>query len=184
MTRNDLITSLISRGAILLAVLLAVCPIAAQAAVLGRSFTYPVLAAALVLDEAGLVDDLDELWRRRIIREVGGDGYDFSHDRIRDVAYEVISQARRRLLHRRAGEALLRVHHAQLPRRPGRRPDLDPCPLGQRRPRARNHRRSRAPSDSRRRCDSRSRPRRPRLGRRPRRGLSRCLRRRRRQPGS
>ena len=69
--------------------------IAAQAAVLGRSFTYPVLAAASGLDEARLVDGLDELWRRRIIREVSGDGYDFSHDRIRDVAYGVISQARR-----------------------------------------------------------------------------------------
>lgn len=56
------------------------------------------------------MDGLDELWRRRIIREVGGESYDFSHDRIRDVAYATISQARRRLLHRRAGEALLRVH--------------------------------------------------------------------------
>jgi len=78
--------------------------------VLGRSFTYPVLAAACGLDQAGLVDGLDELWQRRVIREVSGDGYDFSHDRIRDVAYGLISQARRRLLHRRAGEALLRVH--------------------------------------------------------------------------
>ena len=90
--------------------------VAAQAAVLGRSFTYPVLAAATALDEAGLVDGLDELWRRRIIREVGvgGDGYDFSHDRIRDVAYGVISAARRRLLHRRTGEALLQVHDGEL----------------------------------------------------------------------
>jgi tetratricopeptide (TPR) repeat protein len=78
--------------------------------VLGRSFTYPVLAAASALDEEKLVDGLDELWRRRIIREVSGDGYDFSHDRIRDVAYGVISRAKRRLLHRRAGEALLRIH--------------------------------------------------------------------------
>jgi DNA-binding SARP family transcriptional activator len=90
--------------------------IAAQAAVLGRSFTYPVLVAATTLDEAVLVDGLDELWRRQIIREVGvgGEGYDFSHDRIRDVAYGVISAARRRLLHRRAGEALLRVHAGKL----------------------------------------------------------------------
>ncbi|MGB5052309.1 MAG: hypothetical protein WBO46_25390, partial [Caldilineaceae bacterium] len=90
--------------------------IAAQAAVLGRSFTYPVLAAACPLDEAALVDGLDELWRRRIIREVGvgGDGYDFSHDRIRDVAYGGISVARRRLLHRRAGEALLNTHAGKL----------------------------------------------------------------------
>jgi len=88
--------------------------IAAQAAVLGRSFTYPVLAAASALDEEKLVDGLDELWRRRIIREVSGDGYDFSHDRIRDVAYGVISRAKRRLLHRRAGEALLRVFVGEL----------------------------------------------------------------------
>ncbi|RME64556.1 MAG: hypothetical protein D6790_03065, partial [Caldilineae bacterium] len=81
---------------------------------LGRSFSYPELAAATALDEGALVDGLDELWRRRIIREVGGDGYDFSHDRIRDVAYGVISQARRRLLHRRAGEALQRVHAGKL----------------------------------------------------------------------
>jgi DNA-binding SARP family transcriptional activator len=88
--------------------------IAAQAAVLGRSFTYPMLAAACALDEAALVDGLDELWRRSIIREVGDNGYDFSHDRIRDVAYGVISQARRRLFHRRAGEALLRVYVEEL----------------------------------------------------------------------
>ena len=88
--------------------------IAAQAAVLGRSFTYPVLAAATPLDEVALVDGLDELWRRRIIREVGGEAYDFSHDRIRDVAYGVISAARRRLLHRRAGAALLRVFVGEL----------------------------------------------------------------------
>ena len=88
--------------------------IAAQAAVLGRSFTYPELAAACPLEEGALVDGLDELWQRRIIREVVGDGYDFSHDRIRDVAYGVISAARRRLLHRRAGEALLGVHAGEL----------------------------------------------------------------------
>jgi DNA-binding SARP family transcriptional activator len=90
--------------------------IVAQAAVLGRSFTYPVLVAAMTLDESALVDGLDELWRRQVIREVGvgGDGYDFSHDRIRDVAYGVISAARRRLLHRRAGEALLRIFIGEL----------------------------------------------------------------------
>ena len=88
--------------------------IAAQAAVLGRSFSYPVLSAACALDEGALVDGLDELWRRRIIREVSGEAYDFSHDRIRDVAYGVISAARRRLLHRRAGEALVRIHTGEL----------------------------------------------------------------------
>ena len=35
-------------------------------------------AAALALDESALVNGLDELWTRRIVREQPGDGYDFS----------------------------------------------------------------------------------------------------------
>ena len=52
-----------------------------------------------------MVRGLDELWRRRIIREqsggVVGATYDFSHDKIRQVAYLGISPTRRRLLHLR-----------------------------------------------------------------------------------
>ena len=50
--------------------------------------------------EPTVVDDLDELWRRRIIRDQGL-FYDFSHDKLRAVALETISPARRRQLHRR-----------------------------------------------------------------------------------
>ncbi len=57
-----------------------------------------------------LVDALDELWTRRILREQDGDAYDFSHDRIREVAYQEISRARRRLIHRRVAEALETLH--------------------------------------------------------------------------
>ena len=38
-----------------------------------------------------------------------GDAYDFSHDRLRDVAYAELSRPRRRLLHRRVAEALLQI---------------------------------------------------------------------------
>ncbi len=76
------------------------------AAVIGRSFRLPVLAQAGGLAEDALVQGLDELWQRRIVREQGADAYDFSHDRIRDAAYAAISLARRRLLHRRVAEAL------------------------------------------------------------------------------
>lgn len=76
------------------------------AAVIGRSFSYAVLTEAARLDEEELIDCLDELWQRQIIREQGTDTYDFSHDRIRDVAYSEISRTRRRLLHRRVAEAL------------------------------------------------------------------------------
>ena len=61
-----------------------------------------------------MVHGLDELWRRRIIREQGLGAYDFSHDKIRDVAYAEMSQARRSLCHRRAAGALEALHAADL----------------------------------------------------------------------
>ncbi len=84
------------------------------AAVIGRSFTYDVLMQASAMAEEEVVDSLDELLNRQIIREQSGESYDFSHDRIRDVAYNEISRTRRRLLHRRVAEALVRQHTAQL----------------------------------------------------------------------
>jgi hypothetical protein len=41
-----------------------------------------------------VVRAVDELWRSRILREVGG-GYDFSHDLLRDAAYAGVSPPRR-----------------------------------------------------------------------------------------
>ena len=76
------------------------------AAVIGRSFTLPVLAHAYGADEDTLVRGLDELWQRRIVREQGAESYDFSHDLIRETAYVSTSSARRHLLHRRVAEAL------------------------------------------------------------------------------
>jgi DNA-binding SARP family transcriptional activator len=76
------------------------------AAVIGRSFTFGVLARAAGTDEDTLVRGLDELWRRRLVREHGPDAYDFTHDKIRAVAYVELSAARQRVLHYRVAEAL------------------------------------------------------------------------------
>ncbi len=84
------------------------------AAVIGRDFAYDLLAAALPLDELALVDALDDLWSRRLIREQDGLSYDFSHDRIREVAYHEISRARRRLLHRQVAAALEALNQERL----------------------------------------------------------------------
>jgi DNA-binding SARP family transcriptional activator len=83
--------------------------LAALAAVIGREFTFDVLAAAFGRDEDALVDTLDELWQRRIVRERGDAAYDFSHGKLRDVAYASLSAARRRSLHRRVAHALAPV---------------------------------------------------------------------------
>lgn len=81
-----------------------------MAAVIGHAFTFEVLAQASGADEDTLVSGLDELWQRRIVREQGQDAYDFSHDKIREVAYTALSAVRRRLLHRKVAEALVMVH--------------------------------------------------------------------------
>jgi DNA-binding SARP family transcriptional activator/predicted ATPase len=81
--------------------------VAYVAAVIGREFSFEVLASASGEREDELVHGLDELWQRRIIREQGvavTNSYDFSHDKLRELAYASLSPARRRLLHRRVAE--------------------------------------------------------------------------------
>jgi DNA-binding SARP family transcriptional activator len=76
------------------------------AATIGRAFTFPVFARASVNDDEGLVSGLEELTQRRIVRDQGDGEYDFSHEKIRQVAYARLSSARRRLLHGRVAAAL------------------------------------------------------------------------------
>jgi DNA-binding SARP family transcriptional activator/predicted ATPase len=79
------------------------------AATIGRDFTLDLLIEASDRDADSLVGTLDELWQRRIVRERGGAAYDFSHDKIREVAYTDMSAARRSMLHRRVAQALERL---------------------------------------------------------------------------
>jgi predicted ATPase len=75
------------------------------AATIGRAFTLEVLTQVYGKDEETLLDPLEELWRRRIIREQGVNIYDFSHDKLREVAYSEVSPMQRRRLHRRVARA-------------------------------------------------------------------------------
>ncbi|CAM3582836.1 AAA family ATPase [Deinococcus frigens] len=87
------------------------------AATIGRAFEVEVLRDASDLEEVALVAALDELWHGAIIREQPGGGvYDFTHDRLREGAYDAISPARRRLLHRRVAQALELRHAPDLGR--------------------------------------------------------------------
>jgi DNA-binding SARP family transcriptional activator len=77
----------------------------AAGAAVGRPFDL-----ATARDVSGRSDDeavaaLEELTRRGLLVE-GDDGYAFGHERMRALVYERTSLARRRLLHRRAAEAL------------------------------------------------------------------------------
>lgn len=84
--------------------------LARVAATVGRAFTMAVLSQASASDEDALVQALDELWQRRIVREQDHETYDFCHDKLREVAYAELSPMRRRLLHRRIAQALERLY--------------------------------------------------------------------------
>ncbi len=79
--------------------------VASLAAAVGADFTLDLLTEASDLDAGTVVGAVDELWRRRIMREYG-DGYDFSHDLLRETAYTLVSPPKRWLLHRRVAQAL------------------------------------------------------------------------------
>ena len=83
--------------------------VAGLAAATGADFTLDLLTEASDLDAGTVVGAVDELWRRRIVRELG-DGYEFSHDLLRDAAYDLVSPPRRWLLHRRLAAALELLH--------------------------------------------------------------------------
>jgi tetratricopeptide (TPR) repeat protein len=79
--------------------------------VVGRSFDLEAVRHASGRSEEETVDAVEELMRRGIVREIGASPsgplrYDFTHGRMRETAYEAISLARRRLLHRRTAEAM------------------------------------------------------------------------------
>ncbi|VVJ17128.1 Transcriptional regulator [Amycolatopsis camponoti] len=83
--------------------------VAGLAAAAGRDFTLELLTEASDLDADTVVDAVDELWRRRIVREFGG-GYDFTHDLLREAAYQQVSPPRRWLLHRRLAQGMELLH--------------------------------------------------------------------------
>ncbi|MFC9552627.1 ATP-binding protein [Rhodococcus sp. NPDC056960] len=83
--------------------------VAGLAAALGTDFDLDLLSEASDLDADPLVQAVDELWRRRIVRPAGT-GYDFVHDLVREAAYRSVGPPRRWLLHRRLAQGLELLH--------------------------------------------------------------------------
>ena len=84
--------------------------LAGLAAAIGRDFSLDLLAEASDMEADGVVDALDELWRRRLVREQSATTYDFSHDLLRAAAYDKLSPPQQRRLHRRVAQALALLH--------------------------------------------------------------------------
>lgn len=89
-----------------------------SAAVLGRSFDLDTVREVSGRSDEETAAALDELRAHDLIREApdmrsGEISYDFTHDKLRALVYDETSLARRRLLHRRAAEALASASRRQ-----------------------------------------------------------------------
>lgn len=85
----------------------------ALASVVGRELEFTLLQHASGLGEEEAARRVEELASRRVLHSVG-DHLDFTHDRVREVAYGRILAPRRKLLHRRVAEALATLHARDL----------------------------------------------------------------------
>jgi len=88
--------------------------LAGVASVVGRPFSFELLEKTTDWDEDSVSQALDELFRRRIIESRGAAEYDFTHDRLREVAFAELSLVRQRYLHRRVARALAEVYGADI----------------------------------------------------------------------
>ncbi len=98
----------------------AIRPILETAAVLGRRFDFDTLLEVTHDPEVQLLDAVEALVKRRLLREEPEGGvYDFSHDKLREVVYRDIGGARRRLLHQSVAEALEKLSEGETHERDG-----------------------------------------------------------------
>ena len=84
------------------------------AAVLGAEFPFGILLRASGEDEERLAEAVDRLVAHGLLFERPGEMLAFPEDRLREEAYSRLTESRRRLLHRRAGEALEAMGNADL----------------------------------------------------------------------
>jgi DNA-binding SARP family transcriptional activator len=75
------------------------------AAVVGRGFDVELLRCGAAQDAPIAADAFEELLRRRVLHAVG-DRFDFVHERIREVAHDLLLAPQRKLFHHRIAESL------------------------------------------------------------------------------
>jgi len=99
----------------------AVRPLLETAAVLGRRFDFDTLFEVTREPEEQLIDAVETLVNRRLLREEAEGGvYDFCHDKLREVVYRDIGGARRRQLHQSVAETLERLGEGEIHERDAR----------------------------------------------------------------
>ncbi|WP_182302063.1 ATP-binding protein [Cohnella cholangitidis] len=78
----------------------------------------PVSAAQLTLvtdmEEEAILERTEQLVQLKVLQEVGGGNYGFTHDIVKETAYKLNNESRRRRCHRQIAEGLLAYHCLQI----------------------------------------------------------------------
>jgi DNA-binding SARP family transcriptional activator len=82
----------------------------AWAAAAGREFDIEIVGRATGMPAGEMLAALEKLERSAIVRAVGDRRYDFTHDLVREAAYQMMSAPRRVLIHRHIARALRETH--------------------------------------------------------------------------
>lgn len=88
--------------------------LAGVASIIGGPFSIELLERASDNEERSLTHALEELWQSRILEVRDRTEYNFTHERIRDVARMELSPVRLRYLHRRVARALTEPYGTDL----------------------------------------------------------------------
>lgn len=87
------------------------------AAVIGFEFSFDVLLEIVKKDEDGLLDDIEELLRSELIKEIPHSAYDrykFNSSAVQEVLYSSHNRRRLKLLHEKIAHAIEKIYHHQL----------------------------------------------------------------------
>jgi tetratricopeptide (TPR) repeat protein len=85
--------------------------ILAYASSIGSEFDFPLLVAAMAVEEEQLAEQLERLVHLGILRErAGGDRFMFTQEEFRARIYRSLTESRLRVLHRKIAEAMQRMY--------------------------------------------------------------------------
>jgi eukaryotic-like serine/threonine-protein kinase len=80
------------------------------AALIGRRFASPLLRAVVELDDATLLEALDEMVAAQVIEPIDGESHRFVHDKLHELPAAALDPAQRRALHARIAAAMAQLH--------------------------------------------------------------------------
>ncbi|MCJ8011591.1 AAA family ATPase [Paenibacillus sp. KQZ6P-2] len=83
-------------------------------AAIGRPVSSAQLTVVMDVEEEMILVRTEQLVQLKVLQEAGGGKYGFTHDIIKETAYKVNNESRRRRCHRQIAEGLLAYHRGQI----------------------------------------------------------------------